>query len=87
MGASGQSISYGPGLNTAAVLLQSYGNVPSERTANLLGMLLGVPVSAGFVDLASERLDGRLQGAGFDEAMQAALAALVVRRGARGLGT
>jgi len=68
------SVSYGPGINTAAVLLSSYGNVPSERTANLIGMLLGVPVSPGFVDLASERLSARLQDAGFDDAMQAALA-------------
>ena len=69
------SISYGPGINTAAVLLSSYGNVPAERAANLIGMLLGVPVSAGFVDGASERLSSRLEGAGFDEAMQAALGA------------
>ena len=69
------SVSYGPGINTAAVLLQAYGNVPSERTANLIRMLLGIPVSPGFVDLASERLSSRLQDAGFDEAMQAALAA------------
>ena len=69
------SVSYGPGINTAAVLLSSYGNVPAERTANLIGMLLGVPVSPGFVDLASERLAARLEDAGFDEAMQAALAA------------
>jgi transposase len=68
------TVSYGPGINTAAVLLSSYGNVPSERTANLIGMLLGVPVSPGFVDLASERLSARLQDAGFDDAMQAALA-------------
>jgi hypothetical protein len=67
------SVSYGPGINTAAVLLSSYGNVPSERTANLIGMLLGMPVSAGFVDLASERLSARLEDAGFDDAMQAAL--------------
>jgi transposase len=68
------SVSYGPGINTAAVLLSSYGNVPAERTATLIGMLLGVPVSPGFVDLASERLASRLQDAGFDAAMQAALA-------------
>ena len=37
-------------------------------------MLLGVPVSPGFVDLASERLSARLEDAGFDDAMQAALA-------------
>jgi transposase len=67
------SVSYGPGINTAAVLLSSYGNVPCERAANLIGMLLGMPVSAGFVDLASERLSARLQDAGFDDAMQAAL--------------
>lgn len=73
-GAFPGSISYGPGINTAAVLLSSYGNVPAERAANLIGMLLGVPVSPGFVDLASDRLSARLEGAGFDEAMEAALA-------------
>ena len=67
------SVSYGPGINTAAVLLSSYGNVPSERAANLIGMLPGMPVSAGFVDLASERLSARLDEAGFDDATQAAL--------------
>ncbi|MGH3125875.1 MAG: IS66 family transposase, partial [Streptosporangiaceae bacterium] len=68
------SVSYGPGINTAAILLSAYGNVPAERTANLIRMLFGVPVSPGFCDLASERLSGRLEGAGFDQAMQAALA-------------
>jgi transposase len=68
------SVSYGPGINTAAVLLAAYGNVPAERTANLIAMLLGVPVSPGFVDGASERLSSRLEDAGFDAAMQAALA-------------
>ena len=72
-GAYPGSICHGPGINTAAVLLSSCGNVPSERAANLIGMLPGIPVSPGFVDLASERLDSRLQDAGFDEAMQAAL--------------
>lgn len=33
--------------HTAAVLLASDGNVPAERAANLIGMLLGVPVSPG----------------------------------------
>ncbi|MGH3282378.1 MAG: IS66 family transposase [Trebonia sp.] len=68
------SVSYGPGLNTAAILLSAYGNVPAERTASLIRMLLGVPVSPGFVDLASERLSGRLEDAGFDQAMRDALA-------------
>ena len=74
-GARPGSICYGPGINTAAVLLAGYGNVPAERTAHLIGMLLGTPVSAGFVDKAASRLDARLQDAGFDDAMQAALAA------------
>jgi hypothetical protein len=74
-GARPGSICYGPGINTAAVLLAGYGNVPAERTAHLTGMLLGMPVSAGFVDKAASRLDGRLREAGFDDAMQAALAA------------
>jgi transposase len=41
------SVSYGPGLNAAAVLLTAYGNVPPERGAQVIGMLLGSPVSAG----------------------------------------
>ena len=73
-GAHRGTISYGPGINAAAVLLSGYGNVPSERAARLIAMLLGIPVSAGFVDRASARLDEKLQGAGFDDAMQAALA-------------
>jgi hypothetical protein len=48
--------------------------VPVEGTANLIGMLLGVPVSPRFVDLANERLNGKLEDAGSDDAMQAALA-------------
>jgi hypothetical protein len=74
-GAHPGSISCGPGINTAAVLLSGYGNVPAERTARLIGMLPGVPVSPGFADKAASRLDARLQDAGFDAAMRAALAA------------
>jgi hypothetical protein len=74
-GAHAGTICYGPGVNTAAVLLSGYGNVPAERAAQLIRMLLGMPVSPGFVDRASARLDGKLQGAGFDDAMEAALAA------------
>jgi transposase len=72
-GAHQGTISYGTGI-TAAVLLSGYGNVPSERAANLIRMLLGIAVSPGFVDRASARLDEKLQAAGFDDAMQAALA-------------
>ena len=39
------SVSYGPVLNAAAVLLTAYGNVPPERAARLIGMLLGADVS------------------------------------------
>jgi transposase len=74
-GAHPGSVSYGPAVNTAAVLLAAYGNVPAERAANLIGMLLGTPVSPGFVDKANARLSDRLDDAGFDEAMRAALAA------------
>jgi hypothetical protein len=69
------SVVYGPGINAAAVLLSSEGNVPVERTAALIGALLGMPVSAGFVARAHERLAQKLQAAGFSEAMKAALRA------------
>jgi hypothetical protein len=74
-GAHAGSVSYGPVLNAAAILLAAYGNVPPERAAHLIGMLLGTPVSAGFVDKANARLARRLDDAGFDDAMRAALAA------------
>jgi transposase len=69
------TVSYGPLLNTAAVLLSCYGNVPPERAAQVMGMLLGVAVSAGWVDKAASRVAARLGKAGFDAAMLAALAA------------
>jgi hypothetical protein len=73
-GAHQGSVSYGPALNAAAVLLSCYGNVPPERSAQLIGMLLGVPVSAGWVDKAAARVSARLGKAGFDAAVLAALA-------------
>ena len=75
---------YGPNVNAAAILLDNEGNVPAERTAMLMGALattcgrrssLGAPVSAGFVARADERLARRLEAAGFDETMKAALGA------------
>jgi hypothetical protein len=69
------AVSYGPVLNAAAVLLSAYGNVPSERSAQLIGMLLGTDVSAGWVDKAVARVSARLDAAGFGDAMTAALAA------------
>jgi hypothetical protein len=69
------SVSYGPVLNGAAVLLSCFGNVPAERSARLIGMLTGQEVSSGWVDKAVARADAGLRAAGFDEAMLAALAA------------
>ena len=74
-GALVNGISYGPVLNTAAVALTAFGNVPVERAAHLVGMLTGQSVSAGFVDKANARLAAQLTGAGFVEEMQAALMA------------
>jgi hypothetical protein len=74
-GAHQGSVSYGPALNAAAVLLCCYGNVPPERAAQVIGMLLGVPVSAGFADKAAARVNAQLGRAGFDAAMLAALGA------------
>ena len=73
-GAHAGSVSYGAVLNAAAVVLTAYGNVPSERAAQVMAMLLGVPVSPGWMDKASARLAAQLGKAGFDEAMLAALA-------------
>ncbi len=69
------SVTYGPVLNAAAVLLSCYGNVPAERSARLIGMLTGEDVSPGWVDKAVARVNARLQAGGFDEALAAALAA------------
>jgi hypothetical protein len=69
------TVVYGPNVNAAAVLLGSEGNVPVERTATLIGALLGAPVSPGFVARAHERIAQRLEAAGFDAAMKAALRA------------
>jgi len=64
------SFSCGSGINAggAAVLLweraRRAGREPDRHAA-------GVPVSPGFVDGASERLNARLEDAGFDAAIQA----------------
>lgn len=68
-------ISFGPVLNTAAVALTAFGNVPTERSADLISILYGQDVSAGFVDRAGTRLAAKLTEAGFDTAMLAALMA------------
>jgi transposase len=63
-GAHAGTVSYGPVLNAAAVLLACYGNVPAERAAQVMGMLLGVPVSAGWADKAAARVSAQLGGQG-----------------------
>ena len=73
-GAHAGSVSYGPVLNAAAVVLTAYGNVPPGRAAQVMALLLGVPVSPGWVDKASARLVAQLGKAGFGAAMLAALA-------------
>jgi hypothetical protein len=57
------------------VLLACYGNVPPERASHVMGMLLGAPVSVGWVDKAATRVCAQLGQAGFDEAMIAGLTA------------
>jgi hypothetical protein len=69
------AVCYGPVLNAAAVLLSAYGNVPSERSARLIGMLPGTGVSPGWAGKAPARVNAQLKAAGFDEAIAAALAA------------
>jgi transposase len=73
-GAHAGSVSYGAVLNAAAVVLTAYGNVPPERAAQVMAMLLGVPVSASWLDKAGARLAAQLGKAGFGDAMLAALA-------------
>jgi transposase len=68
-------ICYGPVLNTMAIALTAFGNVPTERSAQLVGMLTGQGVSAGLVDKADARLAAALTAAGFEDAMQSALMA------------
>jgi transposase len=74
-GAHAGSVSYGPALNAAAIVLTAHANVPPEKAAQVIAMLLGVPVSPGWVDKAAARLARKLTGAGFEEALEAALAA------------
>jgi hypothetical protein len=68
-------VAYGPALNAAAIVLTAHANVPPEKAAQVIAMLLGVPVSPGWVDKAAARLARKLAGAGFEEAMEAALSA------------
>jgi transposase len=59
-GAHAGSVSYGPALNAAAIVLTAHANVPPEKAAQVIAMLLGVPVSPGWVDKAAARLARQL---------------------------
>ncbi|MGH3773963.1 MAG: IS66 family transposase [Pseudonocardiaceae bacterium] len=74
LGAAG-TVVFGPNVNAAAILLASEGNVPIERTAALMAMMLSSPVSTGFVARSLQRFAQRLAKAGFDDAMTTALRA------------
>ena len=62
-GAHAGSVSYGAVLNAAAVVLTAYGNVPAERAAQVMAMLLG---GAGLAGLGGQgqRLAGGAAGEG-----------------------
>ncbi len=66
------AVSYGPVLNAAAVLLSCYGNVPPERAAQVMGMLLGIPVSAGCCGVLSSTFTGVSSAASTSSAVSAA---------------
>ncbi len=74
-GAHAGSVSYGPALNAAAVVLAACGNVPPERAARVIGMLLGIEVSAGWAGKAAAQISAQPRKAGCGDAMIAALAA------------
>jgi len=73
-GAHAGSMCYGAVLNASAVVLTAYGNVPPQRAAQVMAIVLGVPGLAGLDRQGSARLAARLGKAGFDAAMLAALA-------------
>ncbi len=61
---------YGPTLNAAAVLLSCYRNVPLQRATQVIGVLPGIPVSAGWVDEAAARVSMQLGEAEFGQAVR-----------------
>lgn len=69
------SVTYGPNVNAAAILLDSEGNGLVERTAMVMAALLGAPVSTGFVSRVHQRLAEHLDAAGFTAALKDALRA------------
>ena len=70
-----------PFVVAATTLLATSDVIGIERAADLMAALLGAPVSAGFVSACLARLDERLVGAGFEDALKEGL------RGAAVIGT
>ena len=66
---------YGLGVVDAATLLASTDVIGIERAADLMGALLGAPVSAGFVSRCLVRLDAALITAEFEDVLKGALKA------------
>ncbi len=74
-GVTGGPVCYGPGVAGAATLLASTDVIGVERAADLMGALLGAPVSTGFASRCLVRLDAALPTAGFGDALKDALKA------------
>ena len=72
-GVRGGPTCYGPNIAAAATLLGSCDVIGLERTTQLLGDLLGVNVSTGYVSACLARLDKALDQGGFEQALKDAL--------------
>lgn len=72
-GVTGGPVCCGPDVVAAATLLASTDVIGIERAADLMGALLGAPVSTGFVSRCLVRLDAALAAAGFEGALKDAL--------------
>jgi transposase len=77
-GVTGGPVCYGPNVTGAATLLASTDVIGVERAADLMGALLGAPVSTGFVSRCLVRLDAALTAASFEDALKDALRAAEV---------
>jgi hypothetical protein len=75
---SAGTVAYGPKVIAGAILPAGGGDVPTERTAALMAVMHGAPVSTGFAAWALERFARRPIGAGFDDTMATALRAEVM---------
>jgi transposase len=76
---TGGPVCYGPNVVAAATLLACSDVIGLERAADLMGVLLGAPVSTGFIVKCLERLDDRLVTDAFEDALKEALTCQDVR--------